>query len=189
LATSRSASLRSPALGRWSNLILTIAGNTADDYWGPALLILFVVALILAFGRHGLERARLSAGAAQEAFPEPAISRFFLGSSGASVVWFVVRMNVGAEWLAAGWEKITSPAWGASGTVLTGFVQGALAKSSGPNPAVQAGMHDSCSTSSSGVNFERIPCAVRTGPWISLRSRRQPCERMRRGGRPRRRPR
>ncbi len=125
--------------GAWTlvHLILTTAGNTADDYWGPALLILFVVALILAFRRYAVERSALRGGAVGEEFPEPAISRFFLGSSGASVVWFVVRMNVGAEWLAAGWGKITSPAWGTSGIALTGFVNGALAKSSGPNPAVQ----------------------------------------------------
>lgn len=37
----------------------------------------------------------------------------------------------------AGWEKVQSPAWGTSGTVLKGFVAGALAKTAGPNPSVQ----------------------------------------------------
>ena len=52
-------------------------------------------------------------------------------------MWFVIRMEVGAEWLLAGWEKIKSPVWGANGTALNGFVAGALAKSTGANPAVQ----------------------------------------------------
>jgi len=124
------------ALWTLLHVILGASGNTADDYWGPALLVLFVVALIVAFRRYAVARPPFRGGAGEE-FPEPRISRFFLGSSGASTVWFVVRMNVGATWLLAGWEKITSPAWGASGTALTGFVSGALAKSSGPNPAVQ----------------------------------------------------
>jgi thiosulfate dehydrogenase [quinone] large subunit len=118
------------------HIILGASGNTADDYWGLALLILFVVALILAFQRYNSARQSFRSGGGEE-FPEPAISRFFLGSSGASTVWFVVRMNVGATWLLAGWEKITSPAWGTSGTALTGFVTGALAKSTGANPDVQ----------------------------------------------------
>jgi thiosulfate dehydrogenase [quinone] large subunit len=124
--------------GAWTlvHLILGAAGNTAEDYWGPALLVLFAVALILAFRRYTLARPAFR-GIVGEEFPEPRISRFFLGSSSASTVWFVVRMNVGATWLLAGWEKITSPAWGTSGTALTGFVSGALAKSSGSSPAVQ----------------------------------------------------
>ena len=119
------------------HIIWEIAGQTADDYWGITLLILFVLTLILAFVRYTQERSALQASSTEERFPEPAISRFFLGSTGASAMWFVVRMNVGAQWLLAGWEKITSPAWGASGKALAGFVAGALAKSSGENPAVQ----------------------------------------------------
>ncbi len=45
-------------------------------------------------------------------------------------------MVVGSEWLLAGWAKIQSPDWGTSGKALRGFVAGALAQTSGPNPAV-----------------------------------------------------
>ncbi len=125
--------------GVWTlvHLIWNFAGNTTDDYWGIALLILFLLALVLAFVEFTNERPALQASSAHEAFPEPSISRFFLGSAGSSPLWFVVRMDVGAQWLLAGWEKITSPAWGTSGKALAGFVAGALAKSSGANPAVQ----------------------------------------------------
>jgi len=119
------------------HLFLGIADIKADDFWGIALPILFVIALILAFVRFAQERPALQAASSSERFPEPAISKFFLGSEGSSEMWFVVRMYVGAEWLLAGWEKIISPAWGTSGKAITGFVAGALAKTSGPNPAVQ----------------------------------------------------
>jgi thiosulfate dehydrogenase [quinone] large subunit len=125
--------------GAWTlfHVIWNIAGQTSDDYWGIALFMLFVLALLLAFGQFFQERPALLSRNTAERFPEPAIARFFFASEGSSAMWFVVRMEVGAEWLLAGWEKITSPVWGTSGKALTGFVAGALAKASGPNPAVQ----------------------------------------------------
>jgi len=103
--------------GAWTifHLIWNVAGQTSDDYWGVALLILFLLALIVAFMQFFQERSILKVDASTERFPEPAISKFFLASEGSAAVWFVVRMNVGAAWLLAGWEKITSPAWGTSG--------------------------------------------------------------------------
>lgn len=125
--------------GAWTliHLILGVSGSTANDGWGVGLLILFVLALILAFVEYAQERPTLVSTGSSERFPEPAISKFFLASEGSAGMWFVVRMYVGAEWLLAGWEKVTSPVWGASGKALAGFVAGALAKASGPNPAVQ----------------------------------------------------
>jgi thiosulfate dehydrogenase [quinone] large subunit len=139
-ATARWGTLAIVVLaGAWTlfHLIWNFAAQTSDDYWGIALLILFLLALILAFIQYFQERSALKAASSTERFPEPAISKFFLASEGAAVVWFVVRMDVGAEWLLAGWEKIISPAWGTSGKAMTGFVAGALAKSSGANPSVQ----------------------------------------------------
>jgi thiosulfate dehydrogenase [quinone] large subunit len=125
--------------GVWTivHLIWNVAGVQTDDYWGIALPILFLLALILAFVQYSQERSALQAVPSTERFPEPAITRFFLASEESSDLWFVVRMYVGAEWLLAGWEKVTSPVWGASGKALAGFAAGALAKSSGANPAVQ----------------------------------------------------
>lgn len=125
--------------GAWTlvHIILGIAGIQANDYWGVALLILFLLAVIVAFMHYAQERPALKATTSTERFPEPAISKFFFGSEGSAALWFVVRMYVGAEWLLAGWEKIISPAWGTSGKAIAGFAAGALAKSAGPNPAVQ----------------------------------------------------
>jgi len=54
--------------------------------------------------------------------------------------WLIVRIYVGYEWVSAAWEKVTSVAWtgSAAGTALSGFVQGALSKTSGANPSVQS---------------------------------------------------
>jgi thiosulfate dehydrogenase [quinone] large subunit len=125
--------------GIWTliHIILGLASSTANIYWSQGLLVLFVLALVLAFVKYTQERSTLKSVTTKEQFPEPAISRFFTGSTGSSPLWFVVRMYVGAQWLLAGWEKALSPAWGTSGKALSGFVAGALAKSSGANPAVQ----------------------------------------------------
>jgi len=125
--------------GIWTlvHLYWELTKQTSDDLWGPALLVLFVLALILAFARYAQERSTLIATTPKEEYPEPAIARFFLATAGAAALWFVVRMNVGAQWFLAGWEKVQDPKWGTSGTALTGFVNGALAKSTGAHPAVQ----------------------------------------------------
>jgi thiosulfate dehydrogenase [quinone] large subunit len=135
-----SASMVIAALaGFWTifHLIISVTGVAVNDYWNTGLLLLFVIALVLAFVQYGQERTALRAASTTEQFPEPAISRFFTASTGSSALWFVIRMYVGAEWLLAGWEKMLSPAWGSSGKAMSGFVAGALAKTAGPNPAVQ----------------------------------------------------
>lgn len=88
--------------GAWTlyHLILGFANPTQGSYndgWGVALLVLFVLALVLAFVRYVQERSTLNAVPSTDQFPEPAISRFFLGTGGAAAMWFVVRMDVGAE--------------------------------------------------------------------------------------------
>ncbi len=121
------------------HLIWNMSNHTTDDFWGQALLVLFVLALLLTFVRFFQERTSVPVTVSpNEPFPEPAISKFFFGSSGSAALWFVVRMNVGATWFLAAYEKIKEPAvWGTSGVALKGFVEGALAKSTGANPAVQ----------------------------------------------------
>jgi thiosulfate dehydrogenase [quinone] large subunit len=54
--------------------------------------------------------------------------------------WLILRLYAGWEWLNAGYEKLISPAWTGSsaGTALTGFVNGALNKTSGANPDVNS---------------------------------------------------
>jgi thiosulfate dehydrogenase [quinone] large subunit len=67
---------------------------------------------------------------------EPRVARWLFGRSESAWIWLVLRIYVGYQWLAAGWEKLHNPAW-TSGAALGGFVKGALAKTAGANPAVQ----------------------------------------------------
>src|SRR5215467_340830 len=63
----------SAVAGVWTifHIIWNLQKQTADDYWGQALLVLFILALILAFARYFQERPALVATTSQEEFPEP----------------------------------------------------------------------------------------------------------------------
>lgn len=71
---------------------------------------------------------------------ESRISSFFFSDTRMSWFWFLIRVYVGWIWIGAGWEKVRSDAWvGAhAGMALTGFLKGALQKTTGPHPDVQA---------------------------------------------------
>lgn len=73
----------------------------------------------------------------------PADIPFFkalFGNENWAWIWVFVRVYVGWIWLQAGLEKVTNPAWvgGDAGSALTGFIKGALAKTTGDHPAVQS---------------------------------------------------
>jgi thiosulfate dehydrogenase [quinone] large subunit len=122
--------------GLWTlfDLYWNVTSNTGRDFWGAAMVTLFVVAVVVAFAAFAGERAGLVANAPTEQFPEPAIARFFLGSAGSAGMWFVVRMYVGEQWLLAGIEKVRT---GFGGAAIKGFAEGALAKAGGAHPSVQ----------------------------------------------------
>jgi len=70
--------------------------------------------------------------------PEPALSRFIFADTKTSIFWLIVRLYIGYEWVVAGWAKVTSPLWFGStaGGPITGFLMGALKKTSGAHPDV-----------------------------------------------------
>jgi thiosulfate dehydrogenase [quinone] large subunit len=86
--------------------------------------------------------SRLSAvetgGLSPTQIPEPALARFLFADTRLAWFWLIVRVYTGWQWLDAGWGKIQNPAWfGANaGSALTGFVNGALQKSTGDHPDV-----------------------------------------------------
>ncbi|WP_104991217.1 DoxX family protein [Deinococcus sp. NW-56] len=69
---------------------------------------------------------------------EPGISQLLFADTRLAPLWALLRIYVGWQWLQAGWHKVTDPAWVGSeaGTAVTGFLQGALAKTGGERPAV-----------------------------------------------------
>lgn len=69
---------------------------------------------------------------------QSSLAHFFAADKKSAVLWFLLRLYVGYEWLMAGWEKVMSPVWFGShaGQALGGFIQGALAKTSGMHPDV-----------------------------------------------------
>lgn len=66
------------------------------------------------------------------------IHQFLFENTKLSLLWFIVRLYVGWQWLSAGYEKVINPAWVGStaGGAITGFVNGALAKTAGAHPDV-----------------------------------------------------
>ncbi len=71
---------------------------------------------------------------------DPPVARALFGEVRWAWIWLPFRLYAGWQWLQAGWGKIGSPAWtGANaGAALTGFVRGALEKTGGEHPDVQA---------------------------------------------------
>lgn len=69
---------------------------------------------------------------------EAPISKFLFGNSKMAILWLILRIYVGWQWLSAGWGKIQSETWVGSeaGKSLTGFIQGALSKTAGEHPDV-----------------------------------------------------
>jgi thiosulfate dehydrogenase (quinone) large subunit len=71
---------------------------------------------------------------------EPPIAQFLFADTRLAPLWLIIRLFLGYEWFMAGWGKLTNPAgvWvGAkAGAAVTGFIQGALTKTTGDHPDV-----------------------------------------------------
>lgn len=70
--------------------------------------------------------------------PQPAILRFLFSDKRVAWLWLIVRVYIGWEWLVAGWEKVINPVWvgDKAGVAVTGFLNGALTKTTGAHPSV-----------------------------------------------------
>ena len=84
---------------------------------------------------------------------EPPIARFLFADTRIAWLWLIVRLYVGYQWIAAGFDKLTGysisigsfgkstgAAWvfnAQQGVAMKGFAMGAIAKASSPSPAVQ----------------------------------------------------
>lgn len=70
----------------------------------------------------------------------PKISRLLFSDTRLEWLWLIVRLYLGYEWITAGWSKLTNPEWSGwhAGAALKEFLEGALAKTGGQYPDVQA---------------------------------------------------
>lgn len=70
--------------------------------------------------------------------PEPPLSRYLFADTRLAIIWLILRIYIGWEWLTAGYAKITNPVWVGpqAGTAIQGFLMGALKKSGGAHPDV-----------------------------------------------------
>ncbi|HEY8414171.1 MAG TPA: DoxX family protein [Thermaerobacter sp.] len=71
-------------------------------------------------------------------FEEPPFARWLFADTRSAWIWLVLRLWLGWEWLQAGLHKVGNPKWtGAeAGAAVTGFLKGALAKTTGEHPDV-----------------------------------------------------
>jgi thiosulfate dehydrogenase [quinone] large subunit len=77
-------------------------------------------------------------GVSPTQIPEPPLARFLFADTRLAWFWLIVRVYCGWQWLEAGYEKVTNPAWfgPSAGSSLTGFINGALQKATGTHPDV-----------------------------------------------------
>lgn len=90
--------------------------------------------ITIPFGRHTKEKIPHCAQ-----IPESPVSEFLFADVRMGWFWLAVRLYVGYEWLNAGLGKLSNQNWvGGEGVALKGFIAGALSKTSGAHPDVQA---------------------------------------------------
>ncbi len=67
-------------------------------------------------------------------------AQFCYKDTRSALLWLALRVNLGWTWLSAGWHKLQNPAWvgDQAGAAVTGFLNGALAKTMGEHPDVQS---------------------------------------------------
>lgn len=71
---------------------------------------------------------------------ESPVSQYLFSNTKAAWGWLIVRVYVGWAWLMAGLGKVGEAGWtgDSAGASVEGFVQGALSKTGGEHPDVQA---------------------------------------------------
>ena len=62
---------------------------------------------------------------------EPTFSRWLFVSRQAALMWLVVRVWLGYQWIEGSLHKLTDPAWMSTGVAVQGFWERALAVPNG----------------------------------------------------------
>ncbi|HEX9018863.1 MAG TPA: DoxX family protein [Anaerolineaceae bacterium] len=74
-------------------------------------------------------------------FTDPPFAAKLFGATQWSILWLVIRLYVGYEWLIAGLEKAKSPAWTQTGVALKGFWTAAITIKDPAHPAIAFGWY------------------------------------------------
>ena len=76
-------------------------------------------------------------------FPESRLAAWLFGSTQAALLWLVVRVYLGYEWISAGWPKLFGAqrdAWTGDGSAVLGYLQFATTDlAQGDHPALAYG--------------------------------------------------
>jgi thiosulfate dehydrogenase [quinone] large subunit len=67
---------------------------------------------------------------------DPPIARFLFSDKRMAIVWTIVRIFVGYQWLSSGLGKLSNPAWTETGEALQGFFLRAVAIPETGKPAI-----------------------------------------------------
>jgi thiosulfate dehydrogenase [quinone] large subunit len=66
---------------------------------------------------------------------DPPLARFLFADGRSGLLWLVLRVFLGYQWLIAGWHKVEDPAWMSTGEALKGFWVRAAALPAAPAKA------------------------------------------------------
>jgi thiosulfate dehydrogenase [quinone] large subunit len=84
---------------------------------------------------------RLTALERTKDLPTPRLAELLFKTWVGAILLLPVRLYFGWEWLKAGWEKVTDPAWMSTGKAVSGFAAGALERgTAGDHPAIAYGI-------------------------------------------------
>jgi thiosulfate dehydrogenase [quinone] large subunit len=72
------------------------------------------------------------AQAPQTQIEDPPLARFLFSDTRSAVLWLVLRVFLGYQWLTAGWHKVEDPAWMTTGEALKAFLTRAAALPAAP---------------------------------------------------------
>lgn len=67
---------------------------------------------------------------------DPPFAKFLFSDPRASVIWLIIRVYVGWQWIEAGMNKVTNPAWVQTGEAVRGYWANAVAIPEVGRPAI-----------------------------------------------------
>jgi thiosulfate dehydrogenase (quinone) large subunit len=72
----------------------------------------------------------------KQVIQDPPIAKFLFSDPRASILWLIVRVYVGWQWIEAGMGKVTNPAWVQTGDAVKGYWTNAVAIPEVGRPAI-----------------------------------------------------